>query len=161
MIIMKNVNLEDLTEEQRRLLDSAERVMRNAYNPFSGFYVGAALLTQAGDIITGCNFENAVYGSTLCAERTAVLRANAMGMRLHKAMALIARGENFDTKEVTAPCGPCRQVLYEASQVSGVDLEIILSSTKKDKIIITTISELLPLAFGPRDLNIDITKYQR
>jgi cytidine deaminase len=158
---MKNVKLEELTNIQRRLLDSAERVIRNAYNPYSHFYVGAALLTQADEIITGCNVENAVYGSTLCAERGAVLKGNSIGMRLYKAMALIARGENFDTKEVIAPCGPCRQVLYESSQVSGVDLEIILSSTKKDKIIITTISELLPLAFGPKDLGIDITKYQR
>lgn len=74
--------------------------------------------------------------------------------------AINARGETFDTKEVTGPCGSCRQVLYEISQVSGCDLKVILSTTKKDKIVITTIRELLPLAFGPVDFGIDIRKYQ-
>jgi len=157
---MRRVKLEELTENKRKLLDAAEKAMQNAYNPYSNFYVGAAILTQNGNIITASNVENAAYGSTICAERMAIGRANALGERMYDSIAIIAKGENFDTKEITGPCGCCRQMLYEASQISGKDLEIILSTTKKDKIIITTIKELLPLAFGPKDLGINIKKYQ-
>lgn len=88
-------------------------------------------------------------------------KANSEGERKYASIAVIGRGKDFDTKDVTGPCGSCRQMLYEASQVSGTDLEIILSTTKKDKIVITTIKELLPLAFGPLDLGIDITEYRK
>jgi len=157
---MRRVKLEELTNTKRKLLDAAEKAMQNAYNPYSNFYVGAAILTQNGKIITGSNVENAAYGSTICAERMALGRANALGERMYDSIAIIARGESFDTKEITGPCGCCRQMLYEASQISGKDLEIILSTTKKDKIVTTTINELLPLAFGPVDLGVDIKKYQ-
>ena len=159
---MKNLKYEDLNNLYRLLLKKAETAMETAYNPYSDFFVGAALYSYPNceKIITGSNVENAAYGSTICAERAALLRANAMGFRNFKAIAIITRGKDFDTKEVSAPCGSCRQMLYEASQISEKNLEIILSTTKKDKIIITSINELLPLAFGPKDLGIDIKKYQ-
>ena len=158
---MEDVNYESLNEEEKKLLDAAEDVMKTAYNPYSHFYVGAAILTKDGDIITGSNVENAAYGSTICAERMALGRANAEGKTMYESVAIIAKGEDFDTKEVTAPCGSCRQMLYEASQVSEKDLEIILSDTKKENIVKTSISELLPMAFGPKDLGIDVKKYQK
>lgn len=158
---MKTAIYEKLTEIQKRLLDEAEKVMVNSYNPYSNFFVGAALLTKDDKIVTGTNVENAAYGSTICAERAAILRANAMGYRMYKAIAIIAKGQDFDTKEVTAPCGSCRQMLYESSRVSELNLEVIMSTTKKDKIIISSIEELLPLAFGPKDLGINIKKYQK
>ena len=132
-----------------------------SYSPYSRFSVGAALISASGDIITGTNFENAAHGSTICAERAAVLRANSMGVRKFTGIAIIARRAESDTTQVAAPCGSCRQVLYEVSQISGYNLDVILSTTKKDKIIITTIEDLLPLAFGPLDLGIDISKYQK
>lgn len=150
----------ELSDIQRKLLDAATAAMEGAYNPYSHFYVGAALLSQNGDIVTGLNVENAAYGSTICAERAAILRANSMGIMCFDAIAINARGENFDTTSVTGPCGSCRQMLFESAQVSNRDLEVIMSTTKKDKIIIATISELLPLGFGPKDLGIDIKKYQ-
>lgn len=156
---MQNVQYKDLTDIQRRAVDEATLVLENSYNPYSHFYVGACLISNDGKLISGTNFENSAYGSTICAERSAVLRANAMGIRRFVGIAINARGESFDTQDVTGPCGSCRQVLYEISQVSGCDLEVILSTTKKDKIVITTIRELLPLAFGPVDLGIDISKY--
>lgn len=156
---MHNIQYEQLTDIQRRALDKAEFVLKNSYNPYSRFYVGAALVSDKNRIIAGTNFENAAYGSTICAERAAILRANAMGVRRFRGIAIIARGEDFDTTEVTGPCGSCRQVLYEISQLSGCDLEIILATSKKDIIVITSIKELLPLAFGPIDLGIDISKY--
>jgi cytidine deaminase len=157
---MQNVSYETLEYVQRLLLDEAERVMEKAYSPYSQFYVGAALLSQCGQIITGSNVENAAYGLTICAERAALVRANAMGIRTFDRIAIIARGEQSVTTEVTAPCGSCRQMLYESAQVSERDLEIIMATTKKDNIVIATIEELLPLAFGPKDLGIDIKKYQ-
>ncbi len=149
-----------LTEIQQKLLQEAREALETAYNPYSHFYVGSALLSQDGQIITGSNVENAAYGSTICAERAALVRANAVGLRVFEKVAIIGRGEGFDTTEVTGPCGSCRQMLYEAAQVSERDLELIMATTKMDKIVVATIEELLPLAFGPRDLGIDIKKYQ-
>ena len=151
---------DSLTEIQQKLLQEARKVMETAYNPYSHFYVGSALLSREGKIITGSNVENAAYGSVICAERSALVRANAMGTRIFEKVAVIGRGEGFDTSEVTGPCGSCRQMLYEAAQISEFNLEIIMSTTKMDKIVIATIEELLPLAFGPKDLGIDIKRYQ-
>lgn len=154
----KYVKYEALDSLSRKALDEAEKAMETAYSPYSHFYVGAALFTNRGRVITGSNFGNAANGASICAERSAVVRANAMGIRCFKGIAIIARGEGFDTTEVTAPCGICRQVLYEVSQIGGnSDLMVILSTTRKDKIITTTIKKLLPLAFGPADLQ----KHQR
>lgn len=158
---MKNVAYEQLTELQKEALDVASEVLKNSYNPYSHFFVGATLIAADKTLVSGTNFENAAYGSTICAERAAVLRANAMGIRKFTGIAIIAKGETFDTTEVTGPCGSCRQVLYEIAQISGCDLEVILSTTKKDKIVLITIKELLPLGFGPIDLEINIVKYQK
>lgn len=158
---MKYVQYSDLTQVQKRLLDAADKAKENAYNPYSHFYVGAALLSQDGEIISGSNVENSAYGSTICAERSALLAANALGKRMINSLAIIVRGEDYKTQEPSAPCGACRQMIYEQSQISDKDIEILLSNTDKSKIIITTISELLPLAFGPKDLGIDISKYMK
>ena len=149
---MKHVAFDSLDQEQQDLLAEAEKAMEHAYNPYSGFFVGAALLSQDGTIITAANLENAAYSPSICAERAALARANAMGLRRFCSIAVIARGKDFDTDEVTAPCGVCRQMLFEAAQLSGRDLDIILSTTRKTKIVLTSITELLPLAFGPRDM---------
>lgn len=153
---MRHAVYADLTEAQRKLIDAAEKVMKNSYNPYSKFFVGAAIQAEDETIISGTNFENAAYGSTICAERAAILRANAMGYRKFKAIAIIGRGESFDSKEVIAPCGACRQVIYEVSELSSQPIEVIMSNTKKDKIIIASINQLLPLAFGPKDLGVKI-----
>lgn len=158
---MQEIAYDALSDLQRAALDEALKTLEYSYNPYSRFYVGACLFSVDGKLVSGTNFENSAYGSTICAERSAILRANAMGMRQFSGIAIIARGETSETKEVTGPCGSCRQVLYEMSQISNCDLEVILSTSKKDKIVATTIKELLPLAFGPIDLGIDITKYQK
>ncbi len=158
---MKTTTYKKLSTPQKKLLDEAEKVMENSYNPYSNFSVGAALLTKGNKIITGTNFENAAYGDTLCAERAAIVRANSEGERAYKAIAIIGKGLDFGTKDVKGPCGSCRQVLYEASKISGTNLEVIVSTTKKDKILIGSIEELLPFPFGPEELGIDIKKYQK
>jgi len=158
---MKQISYDVLDSLSKKALDEAEEAMEKAYNPYSHFYVGAALFTDDGTVISGSNVENAALGPTICAERSAVVRANAMGIRSFRGIAIIARGEDFDTTEVTAPCGVCRQVLYETSQISNTDLVVVLSTTRKDKIVVTTIHELLPLAFGPADLGLNVRNYQK
>ena len=149
---MKKINYKKLTIKERQLLLAATDVLKNAYNPYSKFAVGAALLSQDDEIITGANVENAAYGSCICAERSALVRANAMGIRKFSKIAIIARRSNGPTLDITAPCGACRQMIFEAAQVSEQDLEVIMANTKMTKIIKATISELLPLAFGPKEL---------
>lgn len=156
---MKKVKKSELSKLEQSLLSEAEAMMARAYNPYSHFFVGAAILTTSGQIIGGANVENAAYGSCLCAERSALLRANALGHRKISQIAVIARSEKADTKEVTAPCGACRQMIYEFSQLAGKDIEIIMSNTLKTKIMKANISELLPLAFGPKDLGVNLAKY--
>ena len=164
---MRHTPYSQLSSIERTLLDQAEKAMENAYNPYSKFSVGAALLAQDGRIIVGANHENASYGMTICAERAALHHANALRVRMFEKIAVIARGEDFETQAPTSPCGACRQKIYEAAQVSertmntgGTSLDVIMSTTRKDKILIATIDELFPLAFGPADLGIDIKKYQ-
>lgn len=157
---MQKKSFNELDEKQQRVLTAAEQAMNTAYSPYSHFCVGAALLSQDGQIITGSNVENAAYGSTICAERSALVRANAKGIRIFEKIAVIAKGEDFNTSEVTGPCGSCRQMLFEAAQISETDMEVIMSTTQKDKIVVSSMSELLPLAFGPADVGIDVKKYQ-
>lgn len=152
----EQVELNALSEAEQSLLYAASKVMDNAHNPYSKFHVGAALLTEEGKIIEGTNYENAAYGSTICAERAAILRANAEGHRDLKAIAIIGKGADFDSQEPTSPCGACRQVIFEASQVGDYDIDVLMSNTQKTKIYKAKISQLLPLAFGPKDLNLEI-----
>ena len=154
---MKEVKYEQLDSAQRKTLDSATAAMEHAYSPYSHFKVGAALLAHDGTVIPGANYENAAYGNTVCAERVAQFSANTLGYRVFDKLAVIGRGETFDTPEVVAPCGTCRQNLNELYQVSGKPLEIIMSNSKRTKIVIASIDELLPMAFGPKDLRIDVS----
>lgn len=141
-------------------LDRALAVLENSYNPYSNFYVGACLVSrdQNNDFAftTGTNYENAAYGSTICAERSAILTANSQGIRNHELIAVIGKGKNFDVTEITGPCGSCRQVIYEAAEVAETDILVVMTTTKLDKIIIKSISELLPYAFDPFSLGIHL-----
>ncbi len=153
---MKEVKFKNLSKRYQELLSAAEKAKATAYTPYANFAVGAALLTINNKIITGSNVENASYGLSVCAEHSALVRANALGERRFKALAMIAKGG----KEVITPCGSCRQMIFEFSQISGIDLEIIMSNASKEKVVVAKISELLPLAFGPTDLGVDIKKYK-
>ncbi|MBF0286704.1 MAG: cytidine deaminase [SAR324 cluster bacterium] len=150
---------------QQQLLDAAEEALTKAYNPYSRFSVGAALLSRSQEIITGANVENAAYGSCLCAERAALVRANAMGFRRFEAIAIIGRAENFEAVKqvdmVTSPCGACRQMLFEACQIAEHDLKVIMATGDKSKVVVMPISELLPHGFGPDQLGIDISEFRK
>ncbi len=123
--------------ERRRLLDAARAARQHAYAPFSRFKVGAALETEDGQVVTGCNVENATYGLTLCAERVAVFKAISEGHRRFRRVAVVA-----DTPEPTPPCGACRQILWEF----GGDLEVILGNLQEEKGK-HRLRDLLPLPF--------------
>jgi cytidine deaminase len=120
----------------------ARRAREGAYAPYSGFQVGAALLTDDGRVFTGANIENASYGLSMCAERTAVFHAAAEGARGLAAVAVVASND-----EPTWPCGACRQVLHEF----GKNL-VVLSEGLGGRRIERRLVDLLPDAFGPDDL---------
>ena len=158
---MKMKFVKELKPEEKLLLNAAELAMKQAYNPYSKFSVGAAVLTKSGAIFTGANVENASYGNTICAERAAIFNANAAGHRDIIALAVIASGEKPNTGNPSFSCGPCRQAEFEASQVSGVDIRIITSNTDQSRISVEKVSKLLPFGFGPKDLGIDLGKFKR
>ena len=134
-------------EKARQLLDEAIEAQKSAYVPYSNFYVGAALLTKDGKIYRGCNIENAAYGPTNCAERTAFFKAVSEGDKKFDAIAIVG-GSNLAHDETCPPCGVCRQVMAE---FCSKDFEIILTD-KDGSIIRYTLEEILPLSFGPENL---------
>lgn len=157
---MHECTFADLTEAQQALLKKAEEVREQAYCPASRFYVGAAVRTKQGNVYAGANVENASYGLTICAEPSALVAANAAGDRQVVGIAVIARGKDFGTEGPTTPCGRCRQFINEFAHISEVDIEIICANTKKDRILIAKMSELLPSGFGPNDVQFDLAPYR-
>ena len=150
-----------LTIEQQQLIDEAEKALAKAYAPYSRFLVGAALQAKSGLIISAANLENASYGACICAERSTLAIANAQGIREFLSIAIIGRSQSFSpkgniAKEVVSPCGICRQMLFEAAQISDINLEVIMSTGNKSHAAIATIQELLPYGFGPNNLGIDL-----
>ncbi|GGG56323.1 cytidine deaminase [Paenibacillus radicis (ex Gao et al. 2016)] len=140
------VAYEGLSEDYNALLADAKEAMTRAYTPYSHFQVGAALLDDEGRVHYGCNIENAAYGPTNCAERTALFSAIANGLRpgKFKAIAVIGR-----TDGPIAPCGVCRQVLVE---LCPPDMPVVMGNMQGDWAI-ATVSELLPGAFTPASLD--------
>ena len=122
------------------LIAAARRARRHARAGFSGFKVGAALLTAGSEIVTGCNIENATYGLTMCAERVAMFKALSDGHRRFTRVAIVA-----DTTAPTPPCGACRQILWEF----GGDLEVVLANLRRQTGRYR-LGDLLPLPFDAR-----------
>lgn len=127
-------------ETESKLWAAAEAAATQAYAPYSQFFVGAALLTSEGEIVSGCNVENASYGLTNCAERTAVFRAIAKG-KLSKGISIVAIAVVERDHRGCAPCGACRQVLYEFGPRALVLYE--LDGVRKQ----TSVNALLPESF--------------
>jgi cytidine deaminase len=155
----------ELTAEQNEALQAAIAALERSYNPYSGFAVGACLVMADGEQVAGANFENAAYGPTICAERSAVVRANAEGKRLFRGVAVTGRPSKATNEEwdaITAPCGVCRQVLFELTDLGGPDHDpwVVLGSPSGRRIEVTTVRALLPLAFGPSDLGIDLEHFR-
>ena len=124
-------------EKIRELVGAARTVREKAYAPYSGFKVGAAVLASSGAIFTGCNVENASFGLTICAERSAVVCAVASGERKFHALAIVS-----DAPEPAPPCGACLQVLVEFAG----DIPVILEN-REGKRIVHTLHQLMPHQF--------------
>lgn len=126
--------------DPKRLLEAAAHVMEKAYAPYSKFRVGSALMTEDGQMVTGCNVENSSFGLTNCAERTALFSAIASGRTNFTAIAIVADGD-----QKPYPCGACRQVLAE---FCAPDMPVYVASRGNlDTFDETTLGELLPKAF--------------
>lgn len=124
------------------LIQQALQAMKNAYAPYSHFQVGAALLTESGAVVEGCNVENCSYGLTICAERTAAVSAVAQGLVDWKAIAIASVGG-------VAPCGACRQFLAEFAPNLTI---LLVDSTSEKPTISVSLTDLLPNSFTPARL---------
>ena len=127
---------------EERLVQAARRAQTHALAPYSNFHVGAALLVASGEVITGCNIENATYGLTLCAERVALAKALSDGNRTFIALAVSA-----EAQLPTPPCGACRQILWEYCG----DIPVIMANPREITMR-TSLGALLPEPFGPENL---------
>jgi len=132
-----------MKREYKELALAAQKAKLLAFSPYSKFRVGAAILTENGDIFSGCNIENSSYGLTICAERVAVFNAISSGAAKFTALAVVSDDYGF-----TPPCGACRQVL---SDLAG-DIDIVLINSKgRSKIL--KLASLLPFAFSRNNLS--------
>ena len=134
--------MKGIATDVRDLLRLAKSARRQAHTPFSGFKVGAALRAKDGRIVTGCNIENASYGLTLCAERVAIFKAVSEGIRAFDAIAIVA-----DAKQLTPPCGACRQILWEFCG----DIPVHIGDLR-GRILVSRMSELLPRPIDRKSL---------
>lgn len=133
----------------KELIGLAYEARERAYTPYSGFQVGAALLTKAGKVYLGCNIENAAYSPTNCAERTAFFKAVSEGEREFAAIAIVGGAAGTRTGDTCAPCGVCRQVMREFCDPK--EFRVYLEDGKGG-VLDLALEELLPLGFGPENL---------
>jgi len=133
--------MEITTQQRNELINRALEARRFAYAPYSGYTVGAALLSVSGEIYHGVNIENAAYPTSMCAERTAVFKAVSNGEIAFSAIAIA-------TENGGSPCGACRQVLSEF----GLETLVLVVDSQGEVTLETTVGNLLPEAFGPSDL---------
>lgn len=131
------MSIDKETREETRLLEAAKEAMKYAYAPYSKFQVGAALLCRNGKIFTGCNIENATYGATNCAERTAIFKAVSEGEKEFEKIAVVCNSGGFVT-----PCGICRQVLLEFMKDG-----LVITVNEQGEVKRFTVEELLPYGF--------------
>ena len=136
---VKNMNC-----SKEELIREAFQAQKRAYAPYSGFEVGAALLTADGKIYGGCNIENASYGACNCAERTAFFRALYDGERDFSAIAIVGKPKTADTFDYCAPCGICRQVMAEFCDPEKF---LIILARNEEDCRVYSLKELLPLSF--------------
>lgn len=130
--------------DYKKLIRFALEAREMAYVPYSNFKVGSAVLTEEGNIYSGCNIENASFGATNCAERTAIFKAISEGHAKIQAIAIVG-----DTSVYTYPCGICRQVISEFAEGDAV----VILAKSEDDYIVKSLEEVLPGAFTKKDLN--------
>lgn len=147
---------EQLEAMERKLVELSREMTTKAYAPYSGFFVGAAVLLSNGEIITGSNQENGAYPSGLCAERVAVFAASAMypGVSM-KIIAISAKSSRLQMDEPVSPCGACRQVMLEYETLQEQPIKLLLSKENGQVLIVDKVKDLLPLSFTGAKLKRD------
>ncbi len=147
-IPLTSATYDELDDTQRNLVDKARAMTRQSYAPYSKFHVGAAILLDNGEIITGANQENVAYPSGICAERTAAFYAHARYPEAKfKAIAIAAHDTSGNEVVMPiSPCGACRQVLLEYEQLAGADVQVLLAGAD-EVYILPSVHSIMPLAF--------------
>lgn len=146
-------SVNELQPSDQELVVAAFKAASNAYAPYSGFTVGAALRLENGVVITGNNQENAAYPSGLCAERVAMFYASSQYPgKTVETMAIVARANGKDLSGPATPCGSCRQVMIEYEQLQSRKIRMILATESGNGMIIEGMDNLLPLAFLAKHL---------
>lgn len=147
--VIQECQMDELSTEDRQLVEQAIEATRRSYAPYSHFRVGAAVRLGNGEIVIGCNQENAAYPSGLCAERTALFAAGAQYPDVPvRVLAVAARGSDGEmTEEPTGPCGSCRQVIIESETRAKHPIRILLYG-RRCVYIIDGIRQLMPLTFS-------------
>eukprot|EP00759_Apiculatamorpha_spiralis_P047669 PhF_6_TR43323/c0_g1_i2/m.66209/K01489/cdd, CDA; cytidine deaminase len=151
-----------LPQEYQQLALSAKQVAQHSYCPYSLYNVGAALLHEDGSVTTGTNWETCTHQST-CAERCAIVSANAKGYRTAKAIAVYGYSsiEGTTPPDVfVTPCGLCRQMINEVGQLSGRVVDVVMCTTDLKKGVVVPLTTLLPDNFGPSDIGVDVKKWK-
>ncbi|MBM3437304.1 MAG: cytidine deaminase [Bacteroidetes bacterium] len=144
---------EELTSEDRSLLDEARRAMKSAYAPYSTYHVGAAVLLENGKIVSGNNQENAAYPSGLCAERVALFYASSQYPEVPvKSIAIAAKAKYYDISAPVTPCGSCRQVMAETENRHHNHMRLIMGGENGKIIIVEGVKNILPLMFHAEEL---------
>ena len=142
-------DLTELSQEEQELLNSAHKAREDAYAPYSNFKVGAAVLLENNEIVIGSNQENASFPSGLCAERVAIFHAGAAHpAALIKAIAIVAAPDNSREGKPAAPCGNCRQAIYEYENKQEKPINILMMGSDGRIFKCKSIASLLPLAFN-------------
>jgi len=143
-------NLDSLNTKTQELITIAKKISIEAYNKYSKFNVGAAILCKSGKIYQGTFMENVSLGLTICAETAAATAANTAGEKQILEIAIVGGKEG--NSQIITPCGRCRQILYEYACIGENDFAVYCSNYDLSKVVLATISELLPVPFGPNQL---------
>lgn len=138
-----------MSVSDQELIQQALAARKRSYSPYSHFQVGAALLSRDNQVFTGCNIENAAYGPSNCAERTAFFKAVSEGVYDFCAIAIVGGPESADVLEYCAPCGVCRQVMMEFCSPKSFRILLAKSAEEYQEY---TLSQLFPMGFGPDNL---------
>jgi cytidine deaminase len=162
--IIQWCSLSELEPAEKELILRARDATRYSHSPYSNFCVGCAVRLRSNEIVNGSNQENASYGLACCAERTTIFTVNNAGKKHEiRALAVTGRPANaepyYHGKVPVAPCGACRQVIKESEDLAGEPITILMDCFDDNKIgRLLGIAGLLPFAFGPADLGIDISE---
>jgi len=142
-----------LNSEEKDLVNRAKNSLEAAYAPYSGFLVGATVLLENGEIISGNNQENVAYPSGLCAERVAIFYAGANFPNVKiKTIAITAVSKKFEIKDIISPCGACRQAIAEYEVKQENDIRILLHHPDDSILIVNSVSDFLPFMFKSKEL---------